>query len=115
GRRNCPIASAIDHSASASETACLYQDGPHPPRVSGQDRSHLEAGTVHCPARDAAALASPGFQALLEVLVQGHFSHAKDLPGDGGLDRRRWPETTACGEQNASGANSSSWASTSAN
>jgi hypothetical protein len=33
------------------------------------------------------ALASPGFQALVEVQVAGSFSQAKDLPGDRGLDQ----------------------------
>ena len=33
------------------------------------------------------ALASPGFQALLEVQVQGSLSQAKDLPGDHRLDQ----------------------------
>jgi hypothetical protein len=33
------------------------------------------------------ALASPGFQALLEVHVEGYFSQAKDFPGDHRLDQ----------------------------
>jgi len=32
------------------------------------------------------ALASPGFQALLEIQVEGSFSHAKYLPGNRGFD-----------------------------
>ena len=35
---------------------------------------------------DAAALASPGFQALVEIQVEGSFSQAKDIPGDYLLD-----------------------------
>jgi len=33
------------------------------------------------------ALASSGFQALLEIQVEGRFSQAKDLPGNRGLDQ----------------------------
>src|SRR5947209_1272555 len=50
-------------------------------------------------------LPSPGFQALLEIQVEGSFSHAKDLAGDHLLDWRRWPETIACGEPSAFVAN----------
>jgi hypothetical protein len=35
---------------------------------------------------DAAALASPGLQTLLEVQVEGYFYQTKDLPGDRRLD-----------------------------
>ena len=54
------------------------------------------------------AVASSGLQTLLGVHVQSSFSQAKDVSGDGGLDWGRWQGTTACGEQNASEANSSS-------
>jgi hypothetical protein len=66
---NVRLASTIDHPASTRETACLYQDGPHAPGASGQNGTHLEASTFHRPARDAAALASSGISAFLEVQI----------------------------------------------
>ena len=43
---------------------------------------------------DAAAMASPGLQALLEGQVAGSFSHTKALPGDRRLEKARWQGTT---------------------
>ena len=86
GGRKCTVTSATYHPEATGETTCLYQDGPHPPRASGQDGTSLETGPRHCPAGDTVALASPGFQALLEIQVEGSFSHAKDLAGDHLLD-----------------------------
>src|SRR5436190_14969952 len=86
GGRTCTVTSATYHPEATGETTCLYQDGPHPPRASGQDGTSLETGPRHCPAGDTVALASPGFQALLEIQVEGSFSHAKDLAGDHLLD-----------------------------
>ncbi len=78
GRKRTP-ASAIDHPASTGETTRLYQNGPDASDSSGKDSSELETSPRHCPARDIAAVASPGLQALLEIQVQSNFCHTKDF------------------------------------
>src|SRR5215467_4114464 len=55
------------------------------------------------------ALASSGLQTLLEIPVQGSFSHAKDLLGDRGLDQADGQGQPTVGS--GSEANCSSWAS----
>src|SRR5262249_33108523 len=77
-RKRAP-SSATDHPAATGETTCLYQNGSDAPGASGQDGIHLESSAIHCPARDAPAVASPGLQALLEIQVQSHFCHTQDL------------------------------------
>jgi len=61
------------------------------------------------------ARAAPGLSTVLEVQVEGLFSQAKDLRGDRGLDQADGQRQSPSSEQSASGANCSSWASTSAN
>src|SRR5216684_5755683 len=77
--RKRTLASTTHHPASTGETTCLYQDGPAAPGASGGGGAHLEASAVHRSARDAAAMASPGLQALVEIQVQSHFCHTQDL------------------------------------
>ena len=77
--RKRPVASTTDHPAATGETACLYQDGPDAPGPAGKNGADLETSAVHRSARDAAAVASPGLQALLEVQVEGYFCQPKDL------------------------------------
>src|SRR5215472_1281871 len=60
---------------------------------------------------DAPARAAPGISAVLEIQVEGSFSHAKDLPGDGGLDPGDGQGQSPSSEQNGSEANCSNWAS----
>ena len=60
------------------------------------------------------AVASPGLSALVEVHGESSFSHAKDLPGDRGLDQGDDQGQSASSEQNVFVTNCSSWASTSA-
>jgi len=83
---NARLASTSDHPASPGETPCLYQDGPHAPGLAGKNGADLEASAVHCPARDAPALASSRLQTLLEIQVEGSFSQAETIPGGRGLD-----------------------------
>jgi len=45
------------------------------------------------------ALASPGLSTLLEVQVQGGFSHAKNLPGDRGLDQANGQRQSTLGSR----------------
>src|SRR5260370_41776829 len=75
---------------------CSYQTGQTPAMhtgrtdaasAAGKDGSAMETSAVHCSARDASAVASPGLQALLEVQVEGSFSQTKDIPGDCSLDQ----------------------------
>ena len=49
---------------------------------------------------DAAAVASPGFQTLLEVQVEGYFYQTKDLPGDRRLDSGDGKGQSPSSEQN---------------
>jgi hypothetical protein len=83
---NARYAPTTDHPASTGETASMHENGSDAPGSSGQDSPELETSPPPCPARDAPTLASSGFQALLEIQVQGSFSQAKDLPGDRRLD-----------------------------
>jgi hypothetical protein len=64
---------------------------------------------------DAAALASPGLQAHMEIQVQSHFCHTQDLRCDCGLDSGDGKGQSPSSEQNTSGVNSSSWVFMSAN
>src|SRR6266849_585247 len=76
GRKRAP-APATYHPPATGETTCLYQNGPDAPGASGKGGSDLETSPVHCPARDASAVASPGFSALLEVQIQSSCSQTK--------------------------------------
>jgi hypothetical protein len=87
GGRKCPPTSATHCSPTTGETTCLYQHGPYTPGSSGQASPELETSPHHCPARDAPPLASSGLQALLEVQVEGSFSHAQNIPRDRSLDQ----------------------------
>ena len=86
-RRKCVPSPATDHPPTTGETTCLYQKGSDAPGSSGKNSSDLETGVVHRSARDVTAVASPGLQTLLEVQVEGSFSHTKDFPGNCGLDQ----------------------------
>jgi len=112
--RKRPLTSTTDHPASTGETTCLYQDGPDAPGPAGKHGADLETSPRHRSARDAAAVASPGLQTLLEVHIEGNFSQTKDLPGDRGLDERDGKGQSPSSEQSGSGANCSNWASASA-
>ena len=100
---NARYASASDHPAAPGEADCLYQDGSDVPGPAGKQGTHLETSLRHCPARGASAVAPSGLQTLLEVQVEGSFSHAKNIPGDHGLEEARWLGIIACGEQSGSG------------
>jgi hypothetical protein len=76
---NASLASTTGHPAPTGKTAYLFQDGPHAPVPAGKHGAELETGAVHCPARDAAARAAPGLQALVEIQVQSHVCHTQDL------------------------------------
>src|SRR6266699_3501972 len=97
---NARYASTTDHPASTGETACLYQDRPDAPGPADKNGADLETGVVHRSARDAAAVASPGLQTLLEVQVEGYFYQTKDLPGDHHLDSGDGKGKSASSEQN---------------
>jgi hypothetical protein len=56
------------------------------------------------------ALASRELQALLEVQVEGSFSHAKDLPGDRGLDQADGKRQSPVGSRTHQGRTRSRWA-----
>jgi len=56
----------------------MHQSGSDAPGASGKSSSNLEASTSHRSARDAAAVASPGISALLEVQIQGSTFQTKD-------------------------------------
>ena len=73
-------APATDYPQATGQTTCLYQNGSNAPGASGKGGSDLETSPVHCPARDASAVASPGFSALLEVQVQSCFYQTEDSP-----------------------------------
>ncbi len=93
------VASAIDHPAAPGEAACLYQDGSDAPGPAVNNGTNLETSPRHCPARDAAALAPPGLQALLEIQVEGSFSQAKTIPGDYLLDSGDGQEQSTLGSR----------------
>jgi hypothetical protein len=57
----------------------MHENGSDAPGPAGKNRADLEASAVHCPARNASAVASSRLQTLLEVQVEGSFSQAKDL------------------------------------
>src|SRR5262249_12658141 len=61
------------------------------------------------------ALASLWLSTVLEGQVEGLFSHAKDPPGDRGLDQADGQRPSPASEQSGFGANGSTWASSSAN
>jgi len=65
----------------------FQEDRSDAPGASGEDGSDLEANLVHRSARDASAVASPGFSALLEVQIQSKCLQTKDIRRDRGLDQ----------------------------
>ena len=70
---------------------------------------------ITCPTRDAPAVASSGISPLLEVEVQSSIFQTKDIRSNRGFDQSNGGAESASCERNGSVADSSSWASASAN
>jgi hypothetical protein len=113
--RKRPLTSATHHSPQTRETTNMHSSGPDAAGAAGKDGADLESSALHCPARDASALASPGIQALLEIHVQSSFRQPKDLRRDRDFEEARWRGTIGFGEPNVFVASCSSWVFTSAN
>ena len=82
---NARLASTSDHPTTTGETACLYQDGPHTPRISGQDGINMEASAVHRSAGDEARVGI-----ARGTSSSGSTSPEQLLSSQGSL-MRRWP------------------------